>query len=140
MGSHCTPPTYPQGTYSVPPRLKRTLQTPGCPSGMGQQCPQAKQRTRSRSSFSYSSPSRVCWSTISRSVGMMYYLHFTPHFEVGESSAGLLPAVPSASRPRCDGRGVRPTTAGTAAPHQGNEKLIRGVASRKWRVLSQEAV
>src|ERR1017187_3241159 len=46
MGSQYTALTYPVGAYSVPPLLKRTLQTPAKPGGMGQRWPQAKHSTR----------------------------------------------------------------------------------------------
>src|ERR1035441_3010408 len=48
IGSQNTALTYPVGAYSVPSRLKRTLQTPAKPGGMGQRCPQAKHSTRLR--------------------------------------------------------------------------------------------
>jgi len=45
------------GDTQLPPELKRTLQTPGCPSKIGQRWPQAVQRMRRSSSGSHSTPS-----------------------------------------------------------------------------------
>ena len=76
IGSHCAPATYPHGTRSFPPELNRTLQTPACPSKMGQQCPHAVHRIRRSSRRSQSTPSRVFSASRAASVGICH--HDTP--------------------------------------------------------------
>src|ERR1035438_9523553 len=75
MGSQNTALTYPVGANSVPPRLKRTLQTPAKPDGVGQRWPQAKHSTRLRSRGRHNSAGVVWRASCAASVAIAEFRH-----------------------------------------------------------------